>query len=177
MFTNSINHLQKNIHSTYINRITIITLLISILFTFNTLYFQSIGKGISLYSGLYQTTVQSHIVEILLLIVGISILLGWPYLASSGPASPLAVGNASPTTVGQGVVVLPDFLIKRGLAGFNQPGHQELYTKEATPPPRLLRSWREACCLFYRGQGTSPAPLPKVGLYLKIKGPALFFTK
>lgn len=80
MFTNSINHLQKNIHSTYINRITIITLLYSILYTFNTLYFQSIGKGISLYNGLYQTTVQSHLIEILLLIVGISILLSWPYL-------------------------------------------------------------------------------------------------
>ena len=80
MFTNSINHLQKNIHSTYINRITIITLLVSILYTFNTLYFQSIGKGISLYNGLYQATVQSHLVEILLLIVGISILLSWPFI-------------------------------------------------------------------------------------------------
>jgi len=76
MFTNSINHLQKDIHSTFINRITIITLLVSILFTFNTLYFQSIGKGISIFSGLFQTTVQSHMVEIFLLIVGASILLG-----------------------------------------------------------------------------------------------------
>jgi hypothetical protein len=76
MFTNSINHLQKHIHSIFINRITIITLLVSILFTFNTLYFQSIGKGISIFSGLFQTTVQSHMVEILLFIVGASILLG-----------------------------------------------------------------------------------------------------
>jgi len=80
MFTNSINKFSKNIHCTYINRITIITLLISILYTYNTLYFQSIGKGISLYNGLYQITVQSHIIEILLLIVGTSILLSWPYL-------------------------------------------------------------------------------------------------
>lgn len=83
MFTNSINHLQKHIHSIFINRITIITLLISILFTFNTLYFQSIGKGISIYSGLYQTTAQSQIVEIFLLIVGISILLSWPIMRDS----------------------------------------------------------------------------------------------
>jgi NADH-ubiquinone oxidoreductase chain 2 len=81
MFTNSINHLQKNIHSTYINRITIITLLVSILYTFNTLYFQSIGKGISLYNGLYQATIQSHLVEILLLLIGISILLSWPLIS------------------------------------------------------------------------------------------------
>jgi NADH-ubiquinone oxidoreductase chain 2 len=80
MFTNSINHLQKNIHSTFLNRITIITLFISIFYSLNTLYFQSIGKGISIYSGLYQITVQSHIVEILLLLVGIFILLGWPFL-------------------------------------------------------------------------------------------------
>jgi len=78
MFTNSINQLQKHIHSIFINRITIITLLVSILFTFNTLYFQSIGKGISIYSGLFQTTVQSHSVEILLLIVGSIILMAWP---------------------------------------------------------------------------------------------------
>ena len=82
MFTNSINHLQKNIHLTYINRITIITLLFSILYSFNTLYFQSIGKGIILYNGLYQTTVQSQLIELLLLIVGISILLSWPILQS-----------------------------------------------------------------------------------------------
>lgn len=77
------NHLKKNIHSTYVNRITIITLFLSILFTFNTLNFQSIGKGISLYSGLFQITVQSHMVEILLLIVGISILYSWPFLIST----------------------------------------------------------------------------------------------
>ena len=80
MFTNSINHIQKNIHSTYINRITIITLLVSIIYTYNTLHFQSIGKGISLYNGLYQSTIQSHLVEILLLIVGISILISWPFI-------------------------------------------------------------------------------------------------
>lgn len=75
MFTNSINHLQKHIHSIFINRITIITLLVSIFCTFNTLHFQSIGKGISIYNGLFQSTVQSYIVEILLLIVGAAILL------------------------------------------------------------------------------------------------------
>lgn len=80
MFTNSINYIQKNIHSTFINRITILTLLLSILYSYNTLYFQQIGKGISLYSGLFQSTVQSQIVEIVLIGVGISILMAWPYL-------------------------------------------------------------------------------------------------
>jgi hypothetical protein len=74
MFINSINNLEKKIHSTFINRITILTLLLSILYSYNTLYFQSIGKGISLYSGLFQNTVQSQIVEIVLIAVGISII-------------------------------------------------------------------------------------------------------
>jgi len=80
MFTNTINNLGKKIHSTFINRITILTLLLSILYSYNTLYFQSIGKGISLYSGLFQNTVQSQIVEIVLIAVGISILFAWPFL-------------------------------------------------------------------------------------------------
>jgi NADH-ubiquinone oxidoreductase chain 2 len=75
MFTNSINNLQKNIHSTFINRITILTLLLSIIYSYFTLYFQQIGKGISIYSGLFQITIQSQIVEIVLIAVGISILL------------------------------------------------------------------------------------------------------
>ena len=75
MFINSINNIQKNIHSTYINRITILTLLLSIIYSYNIIYFQEIGKGISLYSGLFQTTIQSQIVEIILIGVGISILL------------------------------------------------------------------------------------------------------
>jgi NADH-ubiquinone oxidoreductase chain 2 len=80
MFTNSLNHLQKNIHSIYINRITILTLLISILLSFNTLYFQSIGKGVGLYSGLFQITTQSNAIEIFLLLVGIVILFSWPLI-------------------------------------------------------------------------------------------------
>ena len=80
MFTNSINQIQKNIHSTFINRITILTLLLSILYTYNTLYFQLIGKGMSIYSGLFQITIQSQIVEMVLILVGISILFAWPFL-------------------------------------------------------------------------------------------------
>ena len=76
MFTNSLNHLKKNIYSIFINRITILTLLVSILLTFNTLYFQSIGKGLSLYNDLFQVTALSQGIELILLITGIFILLG-----------------------------------------------------------------------------------------------------
>lgn len=124
MFTNSINHLQKNIHSIFINRITIITLIISILFTFNTLYFQSIGKGISLYSGLFQTTVQSHIIEIFLLIVGISILLGWPFLVINQ-----ALANRSPSPSGLPVRSNKEGVgIKGGPKGGRSAGERETYS-------------------------------------------------
>jgi NADH-ubiquinone oxidoreductase chain 2 len=76
MFTISINHLKKNIHSTFINRISILTVLISTLLTLNVLNFQSIGKGITIYSGLFQITIQSQIIELLLLVVGLCILVG-----------------------------------------------------------------------------------------------------
>ena len=66
LVSNSLTLIKKNIHSIFINRITSITLLYSAYLTYNSLYFQSIGKGISLYNGLYQITVQSHIIEILL---------------------------------------------------------------------------------------------------------------
>ena len=74
MFANSLNHLQKNIHSISINRITILTLIVTLLLNFNVLYFQSIGKGISIYNGLFQVTIQSQIIELFVLIIGIAIL-------------------------------------------------------------------------------------------------------
>ena len=105
MFTNSINYIQKNIHSTFINRITILTLLLSILYSYNTLYFQQIGKGISLYSGLFQSTVQSQIVEIVLIGVGISILMAWPYLYAYKSSVIIPAITKSEKQEGEGLVV------------------------------------------------------------------------
>jgi NADH-ubiquinone oxidoreductase chain 2 len=78
MFTNTLNYHKKNIDPIYINRLTNLTILVSILLSFNVLYFQSIGKGIPLYNDLFQVTIQSQIIEIFLLLVGMSILSGWP---------------------------------------------------------------------------------------------------
>ena len=68
----------KHIHSIFINRITIITLVISILLAFNPLYFQSIGKGISIYNSLFQVTILTQAIDIFLLLIGLSIISGWP---------------------------------------------------------------------------------------------------
>jgi NADH-ubiquinone oxidoreductase chain 2 len=86
MFASITNNIQKNKPSTFfsleqaykgksLNRITIITLLFIAFLTYNTLYFQIIGKGISIYNGLFQITVQSQLVEIVLLLIASSILL------------------------------------------------------------------------------------------------------
>jgi NADH-ubiquinone oxidoreductase chain 2 len=91
MFTNTLNTHIKNINPIYINRITALTLLVSIFLNFNILYFQSIGKGVTLYSDLFQITAHSQIVEILLLLVGMSILFGWPKYS-------LLKTGSSPTT-------------------------------------------------------------------------------
>jgi len=82
MFTNTLNTHIKNINPIYINRITALTLLLSILLNFNILYFQSIGKGVTIYSDLFQITAHSQIVEIILLLIGMSILFGWPKYSS-----------------------------------------------------------------------------------------------
>lgn len=103
MFTISINHLNKKIHSIYINRISILTILVSILLSINVLNFQAIGKGISIYSGLFQITVQSQIVEILLLIIGLSILMSWHNITNSARGNKeneLNLKAETPTSLG-----------------------------------------------------------------------------
>jgi len=77
MLTNTLNKQQKHINLVFLNRVVVLSLLVSIFLNFNVLYFQSIGKGLSLYNDLFQTTILSQLIEIVLLSVGISILLGW----------------------------------------------------------------------------------------------------
>src|SRR6266550_720788 len=48
--------------------------------SFNTLYIQSIGSGIGIYSGLFHVTQISQIIEIFLLIIGFFILIAWPII-------------------------------------------------------------------------------------------------
>lgn len=78
MFANSFNLNKNFIHSIFITRITILSLIVSIILNLNVLYFQGIGKGICLFNDLFQITIQSQIIEIFLLFIGTSILFGWP---------------------------------------------------------------------------------------------------
>lgn len=70
--------LNNNLSSVYFTRISAIVFVYAGVLSFNTLYIQSIGSGIGIYSGLFQITVISQYIEIFLLIIGSLILIAWP---------------------------------------------------------------------------------------------------
>ncbi len=77
MFTNSINNKQKYINLVFFNRIVVLSLIVTILLNINVLYFQSIGKGLSIYNDLFQVTILTQFIELILLVIAIFILFGW----------------------------------------------------------------------------------------------------
>ena len=70
--------LYRNLSSIYFTRISAIIFIYAGVLSFNTFYIQSIGSGIGLYSGLFQITQVSVLIEIFFLIIGFLILIAWP---------------------------------------------------------------------------------------------------
>ncbi|KXN93385.1 NADH-ubiquinone oxidoreductase chain 2 [Leucoagaricus sp. SymC.cos] len=70
--------INKNISSIYFTRISAIIFIYAGVLSLNTLYIQSIGSGIGIYSGLFQITQVSVLIESFLLIIGSFILISWP---------------------------------------------------------------------------------------------------
>src|SRR6266576_1088980 len=68
------------IYPVYFLRISAIIFIYAGALSFNTLYIQSIGSGIGIYSGLFHVTQISQIIEIFLLIIGFFILIAWPII-------------------------------------------------------------------------------------------------
>lgn len=68
----------RNISSTYFTRISAIIFIYAGVLSFNTFYIQSIGSGIGLYSGLFQITQVSVLIEVFFLLIGFLILIAWP---------------------------------------------------------------------------------------------------
>ena len=68
------------IYPVYFLRISAIILLYAGALSINTLYIQSIGSGIGIYSGLFHVTQISQIIEVFLLIIGFFILISWPII-------------------------------------------------------------------------------------------------
>src|SRR5436305_2647466 len=84
-------------------RITSIILIYSGVLSFNSLYAQSIGSGIGIYSGLFQVTFLSQSVETFIYLMGALILVPWAYNSLPALASPAFAGeNTSSLPSNQG---------------------------------------------------------------------------
>jgi NADH-ubiquinone oxidoreductase chain 2 len=70
--------LYRNLSSIYFTRISAIIFVYAGVLSFNTFYIQSIGSGIGLYSGLFQITQVSVLIEVFFLFIGFLILIAWP---------------------------------------------------------------------------------------------------
>uniref|UniRef100_UPI00315CEFBA NADH dehydrogenase subunit 2 n=1 Tax=Infundibulicybe hongyinpan TaxID=2486348 RepID=UPI00315CEFBA len=69
-----------NLSSVYFTRISAIIFIYAGALSFNSLYIQSIGSGIGIYSGLFHVTQVSQLIEVFLLIIGSLILIAWPLI-------------------------------------------------------------------------------------------------
>jgi len=72
--------LNTHISSIHVTRITSIVYLFAGALSLNTLNLESIGSGIGLYSGLFQVTAISQLIEIFLFMIGGGILIAWPQI-------------------------------------------------------------------------------------------------
>jgi NADH-ubiquinone oxidoreductase chain 2 len=70
--------LNSKLSSIYFTRISAIIFIYAGVLSFNSLYIQSIGSGIGIYSGLFHITQVSQLIELFFLIIASLILIGWP---------------------------------------------------------------------------------------------------
>lgn len=76
-------------------RITSIILVFSGVLSFNSLYAQSIGSGLGIYSGLFQVTFLSQSIETFIYFMAALILVPWAYNTSLSRGSIALEGGAS----------------------------------------------------------------------------------
>src|SRR5919205_2306601 len=70
--------LNTHISSIHVTRITSIVFLFAGALSLNSFFIESIGSGIGIYSGLFQVTTISQLIEIFLFMIGGGILIAWP---------------------------------------------------------------------------------------------------
>jgi NADH-ubiquinone oxidoreductase chain 2 len=75
--------INNNLSSIYFTRISSIIFIYAGVLSFNSLYIQSIGSGVGIYSGLFHITLVSQFMEFFLLIIGSLILIAWPLITKS----------------------------------------------------------------------------------------------
>jgi len=79
--------LNTHISSIHVTRITSVIFLFASILSLNSLNLESIGSGIGIYSGFFQITTISQLIEIFLFIIGGGILVAWPQIKSIAPAT------------------------------------------------------------------------------------------
>src|SRR6266704_2547213 len=79
----AIQSLNIKLSPIYFTRISAIIFLFAGALSFNTLYIQSIGSGIGIYSGLFHITQVSQLIEVFLLLIGSLILIAWPLIQNT----------------------------------------------------------------------------------------------
>jgi len=91
--------LNTHISSIHVTRITSIVFLFSGALTLNILNLESIGSGIGIYSGLFQVTTITQLIEIFLFFIGGGILIAWPQKKQyfSFPTVALAASEGTPS--------------------------------------------------------------------------------
>ncbi len=77
--------INQNIRSILYVRISSIIFIYAGALAFNAFYIQSIGSGIGVYSGLFQVTTISQLLDVFILLIGSLILISWPskYISST----------------------------------------------------------------------------------------------
>ncbi len=70
--------INKNIRTILYVRISSIIFIYAGALSFNAFYIQSIGSGIGIYSGLFQVTVISQLLDVFIFLIGSLILISWP---------------------------------------------------------------------------------------------------
>jgi NADH-ubiquinone oxidoreductase chain 2 len=83
--------LSTQLSSVHFTRITSIVFIFAGLLSLNTLYVESIGSGIGIYSGLFHVTQISQIFEIFIFFIGAFILVGWPLYKPLVKSNPINI--------------------------------------------------------------------------------------
>ena len=95
--------LNSHISSTHVTRITSIVFLFSGALTLNSLSLESLGSGIGIYSGFFQVTTMTQLIEIFLFMIGGGILIAWPQKKDIFSFPPFALAASTLGSKARGV--------------------------------------------------------------------------
>ena len=109
--------INKNISPLLLTRISSIVFIYAGALSLNALYIQSIGSGIGIYSGLFQVTTVSQLIDTFIFIIGSLILIAWPSITNfSRPGSDYVLKKITTNTKLIKIIIADKLKIKRAKA-------------------------------------------------------------